>query len=71
MIKDKKKVILLPVLYDFQDLFFHIFSCLDTLTNYPDVSISGNEEDTNKNVSAKSFSKEDYFFEKLFIRKKK
>ena len=38
----------------------NILSCLDTLTNYPDVSISSNEEDTNKNVSAKSFSKEDF-----------
>ena len=38
----------------------NILSCLDTFTNYPDVSISGNEEDTNKNVSAKSFSKEDF-----------
>ena len=38
----------------------NILSCLDTLTNYPEVNISGNEEDTSKNVSAKSFSKEDF-----------
>ena len=38
----------------------NILSCLDTLTNYPEVNITGNDEEANKNVSAKSFSKEDF-----------
>ena len=38
----------------------NMLSCLDTLTHFPDVTLTSNDEETNKNVSAKSFSKEDF-----------
>ena len=38
----------------------NMLSCLDTLTHYPDVNLTASEEENAKNVSAKSFSKEDF-----------
>lgn len=38
----------------------NMLSCLDTLTHYPSVTLVSTEEETSKNVSAKSFSKEDF-----------
>ena len=38
----------------------NMLSCLDTLTHYPDVNLTASEEENAKNISAKSFSKEDF-----------
>jgi E3 ubiquitin-protein ligase MYCBP2 len=38
----------------------NMLSCLDTLTHYPEVNLTTNEEETTKSLACKSFSKEDF-----------
>ena len=38
----------------------NMLSCLDTLTHYPEVTLTSTEDENAKSVSNKSFSKEDF-----------
>jgi anaerobic glycerol-3-phosphate dehydrogenase len=45
----------------------NLLSCLDTLSQLPDVSLINNEDDTTKAVSQKLHSKEDYSVVNRFV----
>ena len=38
----------------------NMLSCLDTLTHFPEVNLTSNEDENAKNVLTKSYSKEDF-----------